>query len=465
MKEEDSFLRKPPPNDINLERGIIGGLLLSPSSLGRAREVLGRAGARVFYNSELALIYTALLKMEEQGKPIEELTLKRFIKRTFRKEISASFLADLPYMPEGALEYQLRELKELSLRRETLEEGLKTIQAVKDEVDLQQIKQENLEFWNKVKTIDEKKGMTALESLNAPVTENPSPIDGGILAGGRFTIVGAKDGEGKTLLMLQLTLCAITGTPFLGRFRIKKPAKVLYFCGENPQDDINDKLRKQIPRLESLLGRKIKGDLERHFILVYPGDFEFLLDKRKERPLLSAWLEKYRPDIVIFDPLNDFISGQKSLNDDTIARETGKFLNKLARDFSCYPILTTHLKKGTKDNQGNPKPIDEENVFEEFHGSKYWTNLAINQIAIIRAYEKQTPLAKKIVFKCKTVSEISAMLMLRLELGCGKTTAWELYKVAKDKSLIGLKRGILYIPTAKQQNLNLGTEKKRDKNK
>ncbi|GAG56254.1 unnamed protein product, partial [marine sediment metagenome] len=140
-------------------------------------------------------------------------------------------------------------------------------------------------------------------------------------------------------------------------------------------------------------------------IFVYPLDIDFMLNKEKDRPLLNSWIETYKPNIVIFDPLNNFISGDESLNNDTIARNTAIALNRLANEFSCFPILTTHLKKET-----DFKPA---NIMEMFHGSRYWTNPAASQIAMVRADQKKYAAAKKLHFNCKTITNISPMLILR----------------------------------------------------
>lgn len=254
--------------------------------------------------------------------------------------------------------------------------------------------------------------MSAWDSLNTPLVETPSPIEG-LLVPERYAIMAAWDGEGKTTFFLQLSLCAATGTPFLGRFPIPEPVKVLYFCGENSRHDINKKLRKQISVLERLLGREIKEELKKNLTLVYPEEINFLLDKAQDRPIIDAYLKKYRPAIVIFDPLSDFISTERSLNDDIIARQTGKALNKLARAYNCCPILVTHFKKKGEDDDETKNERDPQFIFGQFHGSKYWTNIAVTQIAMIRWNPQKFPTAKIVYFKNKTVTEISPMLLLR----------------------------------------------------
>ena len=476
--------------DVGKEQTILGSLLSDPTEAKKAipklAKIFGSRGEKVFYYEKNRAIYEAIYELYSRGDPVE-LPAVCFLLKNRKKEIPKSYLAELVSydLTRVTTEFYAEELSELAIRRELEKLGLGIVDKIESGAATNSLIEgikEKVGSLRKEST-PQKKGMTALESLNTPVIEDPSPIAGGLLVSGRYTILAATDGEGKTTFCLQLALCAVTGTPFLGRFPIKKPVKVLYFCGENSRRDINDKLRKQISQLESLLGREIKEDL-RNFRLVEPLDIDFLLDRKRDTPLLNNWLATYRPDIAIFDPLNNFVGDDESLSNDPIARKTAKALNRLAVDFNCFPILTTHFKK-----EGEVKPSS---IFEMFHGSKYWTNPAASQIAVTRASQQKYPAAKKVYFKFKTVTETAPMLMLRdkdnlwyeeispdeiskakltpkdvveilkrkcngkavpsifaeiaaEELDCSQRQIWELVKVAKVEGLIVKKSGLMKI--------------------
>ncbi|TES85703.1 hypothetical protein E3J95_03850 [Candidatus Aerophobetes bacterium] len=477
-------------HDLDKEKTVLGSLLSDATEAKKAipklAKIFGSRGKKVFYYEKNRAIHKAISELYSRGDPVE-LPAVYFLLKNRKKDIPKSYLAELVShdLTRITAEYYAEELNDLAIRRELEKLGLGIVAKIKSDTATNSLIegiQEKIGSLRKEST-PQKKSMTALESLNTPVIENPSPIAGGLLVPGRYTILAATDGEGKTTFCLQLALCAVTGISFLGRFPIKKPVKVLYFCGENSRGDINDKLRKQIPQLESLLGREIEEDL-RNFRLIEPLDIDFLLDSKQDTPLLNNWLETYRPDIVIFDPLNNFVGDDESLSSDPIARKTAKALNKLAGDFNCFPILTTHFKK-----EGEVKPSS---IFEMFHGSKYWTNPAASQIAIIRASQQKYPAAKKVYFKFKTVTETSPMLVLRdkdnlwyeeispneiskaklmpkdvveilkrkcngkavpsifvetaaKELDCSQRQIWKLVKVAKVEGLIAKKSGLIQI--------------------
>lgn len=476
--------------DLSKEQSVLGNLLSDDAkeTIPKIVKIFGNLGKSVFYHENNRLIYHAILQLYKQDRPTHPKFVVPYLREKLKADIPGVYLFELLAKHDlgaGLTEECARDVKNLAVRRKIEELGSQITQKIKDGIETPRLIEEIKEELSGLKkeSTQEKKGMTALESLNARTIENAAPIEGGILVRGRYCIIGAADGEGKTTLCLQLALCAITKTTFLGRFPIEKSTKVLYFCGENSQDDINDKLRKQIPQLENLLNREIEEELK-NLIFVYPLDIDFMLNKEKDRPLLNSWIETYKPNIVIFDPLNNFISGDESLNNDTIARNTAIALNRLANEFSCFPILTTHLKKET-----DFKPA---NIMEMFHGSRYWTNPAASQIAMVRADQKKYAAAKKLHFNCKTITNISPMLILRdkdnlwyeeislaeiskaklipkdiikilnrkfegnavpsifqevaaKELGCTKRQIRGLVKVAEEKGLIVEKEGLLHI--------------------
>ncbi|MBA7474862.1 hypothetical protein ES707_10224 [subsurface metagenome] len=254
--------------------------------------------------------------------------------------------------------------------------------------------------------------ITGRQLVEEKIEKLEVPVGNGFFVPERYTILAASDGEGKTTFCIQLALSAITGITFLGFFPISKPAKVLYFCGENSRGDIKAKVGFQRIEIEKILKRSIIKELEENFILVEPININFWLNP-KDNTELYNWIEEIKPNIVIFDPLADFISSQKSLSDDTLARGTVNTLTELAQKYKCFPIITTHLKKEAVDPKTGRSIVTLENVWDFVHGSRYWLNSAAAQIVMIRANLQRYPKAKKLVFKFKTVTEVKPLQVLR----------------------------------------------------
>ncbi len=254
--------------------------------------------------------------------------------------------------------------------------------------------------------------ITGKQLVKEKAKELPAPVGKGLFVPERYTILAASDGEGKTLFCSQLALNAITGTTFLGLFPIVKPVKVLYFCGENSRGDMQTKIKSQQEELERILGRSIEKELEENFVLVEPININFFLNQ-KDKIELHAWLEDHKPDIVIFDPLADFIASNKSLSDDTLARITARTLTEIAQKYKCFPLLTTHLRKEAINPQTGRSIVTPENVWSFVFGSRYWLASAAAQIIIIRANLQRYLKAKKFCFKFKTSEQIDPLQVLR----------------------------------------------------
>ena len=256
--------------------------------------------------------------------------------------------------------------------------------------------------------------ITGRQLIEEPIQELEAPIGNGFFVPERYTILAASDGEGKTTFCIQLALSAITGTTFLDFFPIPKPVKVLYFCGENSRGDIKAKVEFQKTEIEKILKRRIIEDLEKNLIIVEPININFLLSQG-DKEQIYGWIEDHKPNIVIFDPLADFISSLNSISDDRLARGTVKLLTELAQTFKCFPLLTTHFKKEAINPVTGRSIVTLDNAWDMVHGSKYWLNSAASQIVIIRTNLQRYPKAKKIGFKFKTVTEVKPRQVLRNE--------------------------------------------------
>ncbi len=254
--------------------------------------------------------------------------------------------------------------------------------------------------------------ITGRQLIEEKIPEPVVPIGKGFLVSERYTILAADDGEGKTTLCTQLALSVITGTPFLNFFPIPKPVKVLYFCGENSRGDIKAKIEFQKTEIEKILNRSIIEDLQDRLILVEPINVNFFLTQGDKKELCN-WLEEIKPKIVIFDPLANFISSEKSLSDDRLARGTVSVLTEIAQEYKCFPILTTHFKKDLINPKTGRSMIAVDNAFQMVHGSKYWLNSAASQIVIVRANLQRFAKAKKLGFKFKTVTSTEPIQVLR----------------------------------------------------
>jgi hypothetical protein len=396
--------------DEELEFITLANLVSQPKFIDKTIKILSNLGSKVFSGGAKSLIYETLLKMRAEKEPIDSQTVKIRLRKEKVPNSVCDVLFDLTTSSElilwASMEKYLKELKDLAVKRGHRQEAEKYSLALNDGKDPIEAKQELDKGIADIESYTEKvkRGMTLLESLATPIKEPSSPIGAGFLAPERYTTIAAQDGEGKTTFCLQLSLCACSGVTFLGRFPIKNPCKVLYFCGENSRGDINTKATMQISELEKLVkGGDVSKYLE-NLILVRPLEIDFTLDRAEDRGKLAWWLKTYEPNIVIFDPVADFVGTEKSLSDDILARKTIKTLNVIARDFGVFPILVLHFKKESEELK---------EIFEKPHGSKFFVNSAAAQICMERADKVKYESAKRIHCKFKLITDAPNLYVLR----------------------------------------------------
>jgi len=192
--------------------------------------------------------------------------------------------------------------------------------------------------------------LTATDLINSDIPEEKMIIGNGLLPEVGFMVVGAYAKEGKTLLILQLSLNLISGTPFLGQFDIKDHNKVLYIYGENTE-----------PGLRSYLKRQIKGFKEKARIeignrelnnLVYLNGRNFSFGSEKNLGELRAYLIKENFNVIILDPLGRFINFDINRGENIL-----RFLNSLDTLGNQAWVIIHHLRKPDFKTDSNIEPI------------------------------------------------------------------------------------------------------------
>lgn len=116
---------KTPPHNEELEQSVLGGILIDKDAIGLVSEILKPED---FYNTQNSLIYSSMLSLYDQRKPIDALTVTAQLKKDKNDEkIDSSYLADLVNsVPTAAnIESYAKILKELSTKRAMISIGTK----------------------------------------------------------------------------------------------------------------------------------------------------------------------------------------------------------------------------------------------------------------------------------------------------------------------------------------------------
>jgi hypothetical protein len=167
-------------------------------------------------------------------------------------------------------------------------------------------------------------------------------------------LFAADGGTGKSYCGLELARCVAMGTPFLGRFEINRPGKVLILDYENGEDRNSVRCRQmQIPP-ELAITFVDKDDILGTYIDDPAGFHKLLSIVRTERPVLT-----------IIDSATPSMSG-----DENEARDTRKYftnLERIAKRGDTSICLIHHNRKGGKGK-------DESQDQDKIRGSVDWRN-------------------------------------------------------------------------------------------
>lgn len=141
-----------------------------------------------------------------------------------------------------------------------------------------------------------------------------------------YSLMQGIEGIGKSTLLCEV-VAAITSLKQIEGFQLADPSTVLWLSAE---DDIAEDL---VPRLMAA-----GADLSKVQII----DQAFSLDD-KGVMLLKSEIEKYKPTIVIIDPLYAFTKGNPNNEED--ARIITNHFKTMSRDFMCAILGVRHINK------------------------------------------------------------------------------------------------------------------------
>jgi AAA domain len=152
-------------------------------------------------------------------------------------------------------------------------------------------------------------------------------------------------GVGKSALVMKLAAHLTTGTAFPSLFdgvmpEDFPPRTVVMLTAE---DDPADTLR---PRLE-VNG----GDPTRlyHLVCKRPWTDATAMVSMQDLDLLTEALEKYRPALMVFDPLQSFLGPGVGMNNAEDTRPVLDALSSLCRHYACTPLYVRHIGKGMQE--------------------------------------------------------------------------------------------------------------------
>lgn len=170
---------------------------------------------------------------------------------------------------------------------------------------------------------------------------DPDPLVEGLLYPETVLTIGALVKARKTWMSLQLGLCGIAGTPFLGH-EIPRKVRVLYVGGEGSDRTIRKRLMLAVGFVPGLTD----SDLQNLGIVSSLGRVKL------DTPHGEEWLQRVSEtyDVVIIDPYYRFLSvGSENLHEDQ--RPIQDVLDRLKAKGKAV-VIVHHLRKPTGTDAG-----------------------------------------------------------------------------------------------------------------
>jgi replicative DNA helicase len=346
---------KLPPQNLEAERGVLGGMLLEPA---RIPEVLAILQADDFYRDAHQVIFRAIVGLYEQGKGVdcvtlaEELTLRGQFQQIGGDETLLEITNCVPHAANSR--YYAEIVKQKSIARGVVQAG----------TDLIRNGYSNLftaaelldQAYERFSTLSDAAGAIAPDGFEAgmisssemcePVVQPDWRVKG-VFVANEPTIFGGPQKTLKTSLLIDLAVSLGTACPFLGRFPVPRSVRVGMISGESGKFVI------RANALEIARARGVDLDADGNIF------WGFNLPKLTEDGHLRS-LERLIRDngleVLMLDPLYLTIPSETVDHKNMFA--LGPVLatfGQICLDAGCTPILAHHFCKNREDPFGPPE--------------------------------------------------------------------------------------------------------------
>ena len=340
------------PQDLDAERSVLGCLFFDHQSLDEITTTLFPTD---FIWTKHAEIFVAILELKSEGKPIDAISVGHALAaKGLLAEIGGpGYLAELlESVPNAAhVAYHATLILNASKRRQIINHCRDiAIAAYKGSSNLDELAA-NFSLAEMVETKPEERfPLLSAQEFASGEYSIDYYIDG-IMAVGQPMLVGATQKSLKTLIAgIDLSLSLASGFPFLGKFKVNKPAKVCFLSGESGlpalQAAANSVCHSRGWTLQSIPNWFISTSLPT------------LKDKSDILALEKLVVEK-GIEVLIIDPI--YLAMGVNSSESANIFEMGSLLLPLAKlctKTGCTPILIHHLRAGTAKLSEKPDLSD-----------------------------------------------------------------------------------------------------------
>jgi len=331
-----------------LEKEILGAIILHPELLEKLPDI-----SNILDSDKNRLIYKSLKQNFEKSLVIDISLIADDLKEKVPANYIASTLEGLPHS-QASLEVVLEKIRRLKVKSKR-KELLKKVNEINQQLektgsapDLSEIRK----LFDELDALEVKKGESedaaiTVEELGTLQIKEIDWLIRPIVERFGYTLLGAQKGVGKSLLVTQLGLYAASGlSPFLSEsIIIPKPVNVLLVQQEVSLAGMKDRLFKMQMEKRFNPGGRFRQ-------LTTTGAWLNLTEMADYQRLVQL-IEKYKPDILILDPLYTFYP--KELNTSGDISPMMKVLSDLKTNFNLGLVVVHHFSnKEDPDIQRTP---------------------------------------------------------------------------------------------------------------
>ncbi len=283
-------------------------------------------------------------------------------------------------------------------------------------------------------------------------------IGGGIMTRGAKVLIHASSGAGKTTLMDHLTASLASGKPFLGRFRIDRPRRVLVIQAELAESELASHGHALLATFE---------DTAAADGLVFWLETQLRLPRGYAE--LRAVVRKVGAEVVAIDPFLEFFEGESSDKPEQVGKVFAA-LDQLMRDEPAVEgIIVAHHSNVTQQRtagswkfEGWPStilrlervvgvPSDRMLCFEKVRAPGFGLP---EKMQIRLSDAGYLPIAEE--EPSRSAGELTAVMVLR-EAG-GQLRRQELIERIQNRGHVKLRAAVGYVGKAKQAGLIESTQ-------
>lgn len=218
----------------------------------------------------------------------------------------------------------------------------------------------------------------------AALLEHPNTDDGGLyLPAGKVAMLVSPGGVGKTTVLMQLAISVATGLPWLDRFIVARPGRVLVALGEEDEAEMHRALyyAARVAGLDRDDSGRFRDAIYQN-VVAYPlagVPVSFIGDDGHETPFyhrLADFIEETGPySLVILDPGSRFM-GAESETDNAAATRFIQCLEAITQTAGAPSVLMAHhTNKGASAPDAESSQADARGSSALVDGVRWVANL------------------------------------------------------------------------------------------